>query len=159
MSAPIVVHEDERLQIATWSRVFINRWKTAATVEHLDVLFEHERALIDSVGDGRIVVLTTLQDRTGMMPDGRARKRAERIALATRSAQILQAQVVEGDGFVSATARALLTGVTLASRVPYPIKVFRSESAALPWIGEGLARAGYGRDAAGLAAALGQRGG
>lgn len=154
MPTATVVYEDDGLQIVTWSRVLVNRWKTAATKERLVVLREHQLALIDEIGDRRIAVITALEDRTGLMPSAEARKEAEAIAEATRDALILMAQVVEGDGFVAATFRALLAGIMLAIRAPYPNKVFKSVSDALPWVEEHLRRGGYEHDAAGLSTAV-----
>lgn len=153
-SAPEVVYEDQDLQLAIWSRVFINRWRTAATAPQLVRLHRHQRALIDAVGDRRIAVLTVLEDRSGLMPSSEAREQARRIAQDTRDAIFVQAQVVEGDGFVSATFRALLAGVMLAVRAPYPFRVFRSVTEALPWLEEHLERAGYQADARGVAEAI-----
>lgn len=153
-TAPRVIHDDEGLQIAVWSRVFINRWRTVATLERLVVLGEHQRALVQATADKRIAVLTVLEDKSGAMPSGPARKEAEAVAKSVREAVALQAQVVEGDGFVAASIRALLTGITLAIRAPYPNKVFKTLDEALPWVEEQLRRAGYEQDAAGLSGAL-----
>lgn len=149
-----VVFEDEGLQIATWSRVFINRWRTVATLERLLILGEHQHALIKATGDHRIAVLTALEDKSGLMPNGPARKEAEAIARSTRDAVLLQAQVIEGDGFVAASIRALLTGVMLAIRAPFPNKVFKTVEEALPWVEEHLRKGGYPGDAEGVAAAV-----
>jgi hypothetical protein len=154
MPAAKVLYEDDHLQIATWSRVFISRWRAAATKEQLVILCEHQLALIEAVGDRRIAVITVLEDKTGLMPSSDARKEAEAVAKATRDAVMLQAQIVEGEGFVAATFRALLTGVMLAIRAPYPNKVFRTVDDAMPWIEEHLHVAGYQDDAAGVSAAV-----
>lgn len=154
MPAAKVIYEDDDLQIATWSRVFINRWRAAATKERLITLCEHQLAHIESVGDRRIAVITVLEDKTGLMPSSDARKEAEVTAKATRDAVMLQAQIVEGDGFVAATFRALLTGVMLAIRAPYPNKVFKTVEDAMPWFEDHLHRAGYQDDAAGVLAAV-----
>lgn len=152
--APRVIHDDEGLQIAVWSRVFINRWRTVATVERLVALGEHQRALVRATADKRIAVLTVLEDESGAMPSGPARKEAEAVAKSVRDAVALQAQVVEGDGFVAASIRALLSGISLAIRAPYPNKVFKRVDEALPWVEDQLRRAGYAQDAAGVAAAV-----
>lgn len=154
MPTATVVYEDADLQIATWSRVFVNRWRTAASKERLSILGEHQMALIDAVGDRRIAVVTVLEDKTGLMPNGEARKEAERIATVTRDALVLQAQVVEGDGFVAAAFRALLAGVALAIRPPYPIKVFRTAHDAMPWIEEHLRKGGYPDEATHVSAVV-----
>lgn len=154
MPEPKVVFEDDALQISIWSRVFINRWSTVATKQRLVVLRGHQMELIESVGDRRIAVVTILEDKTGLMPSSDARKEAESIARITRDALMLQAQVVEGDGFVAAAFRALLAGVALAIRAPYPIKVFRSLEDGLPWIEQQLLENGYRDDAQGVAGVL-----
>lgn len=156
MDVPVarVVFEDEGLQIAVWSRVFINRWRTVATVERLAVLGKHQHALIKATPDHRIAVVTVLADKSGSMPNGPARKEAEAVAKSVRDAVAVQAQVIEGDGFVAASIRALLTGIGLAIRAPYPNRVFKSVDEALPWVEEQLRKAGYGQDAAGVSAAV-----
>jgi hypothetical protein len=151
---PRVVYDDEGLQIAIWSRVFINRWRTAATLERLLVLGKHQRGLVGATDDKRIAVVTVLEDKSGSMPSGPARKEAEAVAKSVREAVIVQAQVVEGEGFVAASIRALLTGITLAIRAPYPNKVFKTVDEALPWVEQQLVKAGYPQDAAGVAAAV-----
>jgi hypothetical protein len=125
-----------------------------ATLERLVVLGEHQRALVKATADQRIAVLTVLEDESGAMPSGPARKEAEAVAKSVRDAVAVQAQVVEGDGFVAASIRALLTGITLAIRAPYPNKVFKTLDEALPWFEAQLRRAGYEQDAAGVAAAV-----
>lgn len=154
MTTPTVVHKSDDLLLATWSRVFINRWRTAATSELLSVVMREQLAFIDSFDDRKIAVLTTLEDSSGVMPNSASRKKAEEVAKATRESLILQAQVVQGDGFVAAAFRALLSGITLAIRAPYPTKVFKTEEEAMPWVAEQLKRAGHGDDAAGVAAAV-----
>jgi len=151
---PRVVYDDEGLQIAVWSRVFINRWRTVATQERLVVLGEQQRALVQATDDKRIAVVTVLADKSGSMPSGPARKEAEVVAKSVRDAVIVQAQVVEGDGFVAASIRALITGISLAIRAPYPNKVFKTVEEALPWVEQQLTKAGYPEDAAGVGAAV-----
>jgi hypothetical protein len=152
--APRVIYDDEGLQIAIWSRVFFNRWRTTATQERLVVLGEQQRALVQATADKRIAVVTVLEDKSGTMPSGPARKEAEAVAKSVREAVIVQAQVVEGDGFVAASIRALISGISLAIRAPYPNKVFKTVDEALPWVEQQLAKAGYPEDAAGVAAAV-----
>ncbi|MCX4242588.1 hypothetical protein [Paraliomyxa miuraensis] len=149
-----VVFEDDALQLATWSRVFINRWRTAATKRRLTILRRHQLELIDSVDDRRIAVITILEDETGLLPPADARKEAEEIARITRDAVMLQAQIVEGRGFVAAALRAVLAGVALAARAPHPIKVFGTLEDGLPWIQQQLRRGGYHDDARGVSEVL-----
>ena len=54
----------------------------------------------------------------------------------------------------AASIRALLSGVSLAIRAPYPNKVFKTVGEALPWVEEQLRKAGYEDDATGVAAAV-----
>lgn len=154
MPAPRLVYEDDGLEIVTWSRVFINRWRSVATQERLAILCEHQLALVDATPDRRIAVVTTLVDRSGLMPNAAARKEAELVAKKVREFVVLQAQVVEGDGFVAASIRAILTGVMLAIRAPYPNRVFKTVDDALPWVEGKLHEAGYPDDASGVGEAM-----
>lgn len=152
--SPAVVHEDDALQIVVWDRVVTSRWRSAPTKEGLVLLGRHQRALLEALGDGRILALTIVGPRATMLISGEARKEAEALAKSGRTTLIALAQVVEGEGFMAATARAVISGVQLAVRNPYPTKVFGRVDEACPWMEERLRAAGYTAGADGLRNAL-----
>lgn len=153
-AVPSVVHDDDNLQIVVWDRVVASRWRSAPTKDGLVLLGRHQRALTDSFDDRRIFALTIVGPRAAMLISGDARREAEVLALAGRDTLIGLAQVVEGEGFIAATARAVISGVQLAVRTPYPTKVFGRVEDARPWMEERLRAAGHATVASELRAAL-----
>lgn len=153
-AVPNVVHDDENLQIVVWERVITSRWRSAPTKDGLVLLGRQQRALSDAFDDRRIFALTVVGPRAAMLISGEARREAEKLALAGRETLIGLAQVVEGEGFIAATARAVISGVQLAVRSPYPTKVFGSVEEARPWMEERLRAAGQAVVADGLQAAI-----
>lgn len=154
MTEPELVYADDDIQLATWSRVFVNRWVCPARKDLLVRLSEVQGAHVDAMPDGRTAVFTILAQDSNGIPDSAARKEAEQVAKRYRDAVQVSAQIVLGEGFLATTARALLTGVNLATRLPYPIKVFRSIDESLPWFREQLDKQGFEDDAAGFPAAI-----
>ncbi|MCX4242687.1 hypothetical protein [Paraliomyxa miuraensis] len=149
-AGPRVVHDDEQLQIVIWDRVVTSRWRGAPTEDALRILGEHQRTLTDSFDERRIVALTIVGPRATMLLSGEARKEAEVQAKVGRETLIALALVVEGEGFIAATARAVISGVQLAVRNPYPTKVFAIVDDARLWIEERLRAEGHVATAAGL---------
>src|SRR5690606_3582075 len=149
-----VVHEDEDVRIVTWSGVLASRWQATPTKEKLELLGRHQRALAEATVDRKIVVLTVLGSDTGFMLTGEARKAAEAVAKAGSEFLIGLAQVVEGEGFGAAAARAVMSGIQLAVRAGYPTKVFGTVDEALPWVADLLRKAGQERDADDVGEAL-----
>jgi hypothetical protein len=151
---PDIVHEDDEVRIATWSIVLASRWHATPSKQKLELLGRQQRALAESTVDRRIVVLTVLASGAGLMLTNEARNAAEAVAKAGREYVAGLAQVVEGEGFMAATARAVMSGIQLAVRARYPTKVFGTVDEALPWVAELLRKAGHERDADEVASAL-----
>lgn len=140
------IHLEDELQLWTWGRVFVNRWVSPAQVVLLQRLAMAQAELIESVPDRRIAVFTVLAQNSTRLPSSDARKEAERIAKTYGPSIGTQAQVIEGNGFIAATARALLTGVNVAARVPYPVKVFAGAENSVPWFTDQLRTLGFESD-------------
>ncbi|MCX4240881.1 hypothetical protein [Paraliomyxa miuraensis] len=147
MLVPDVVHDDDELRIVTWSAVVACRWKAAPTKEKIELVGRHQRALAQSTVDNRIVMLTVFAPNTGALVSATAREAATGLARDGREILMGLAQVVEGQGFGAAAARAVMSGIQLAVRAGYPTKVFGSTDEALPWVSELLRKAGLERDA------------
>ena len=107
------------------------------------MLGEHQKVLTDSFKERRIVALTIVGPRATVLLNGAARKEAEAQAKVGRETLIALALVVEGEGFIAATARAVISGVQLAVRNPYPSKVFSNVGEAKAWIEERLRAEGH----------------
>ncbi len=149
-----VVHDDEELRIVTWSGVLANRWRATPTKAKLEVLGRHQRLLAGSTVGGRIVLVTVLSPNAGLLLSSDARKEAETLAKAGRDCLYGLAQVVEGEGFLAAATRAVMSGIQLAVRAGHPVKIFGKLDEALPWVAELLRTNGHERDADDVAEAL-----
>lgn len=148
---PTLVRDDASIRIVVWSRVLAQRWRATPTPEALDALGHAQQDLIRSTLDGRIYVISVISPKMGMLLSGEARNKAEAVAGMARDNVAALAQVVEGDGFKSAAARAVMSGVQLAIRAPYPVKVFDTIASGFAWIEKALREAGHARDAHELA--------
>lgn len=149
-----VVHDDEELRIVTWANVLAARWRATPTKAKLALLGRHQRMLAESTFDGRIVALTVLSPEASLKLAGDVREQAEAVVKAGRAYLWGTAHVVEGEGFAAAAARAVLSSIQLAVHAGYPMRVFGTVEAAMPWIAELLRKGGHPRDAQDVGAAL-----
>ena len=149
-----VVHDDDELRIVTWAGVLGARWRATPTKRKLELLGRHQRMLAEATFDRRIVAVTIVSPGATLILGGDARTEAEAMVHAGSTFTLGLAQVVEGQGFAAATARAVLTGIQLATRAGYPMKVFGSLGDATEWVAELLRKAGHDRDATEVAVAL-----
>jgi hypothetical protein len=142
-----VVHDDEELRIVTWGNVLAARWRATPTKAKLALLGHHQRMFASSTFEGRIVTLTVLSPAASLRLAGDVREQAEAVVKAGRAYLWGSAQVVEGEGFAAAAARAVLSSIQLAVHAGYPIRVFGTIDDAMPWVAELLRKAGHPRDA------------
>lgn len=149
-----VVHDDEELRIVTWAGVLAHRWRATPTKDKLQILGRHQRMLAESTVGRRIVLVTVLSPDAGLLLSSEARKEAETLAKAGRELLMGLAQVVEGEGFMAAAARAVMSGIQLAVRAGYPVKVFGTLEESLPFVSELLRSNGHPRDADDVSSAL-----
>jgi hypothetical protein len=142
-----VVHDDEALCIVTWGSVVGARWRATPTRATLELLARHQRMLAEATFERRIVAITVVSPGASLILTGDARTAAEAVDRAGSEYLMGLAQVVEGEGFAAATARAVLSGIQLAVRAGYPMKVFSKLEDAMPWVSMLLRKAGQHRDA------------
>ena len=115
----------------------------AFTVGPVAVLCWHERPTIAALKatqdffiahyQGRDMVMLSIVESTSTPPD--ASERAYVQANMHRfTGMRAAASVIEGEGFKAAAIRAVLTGITLALRNPYPMRIFATVAEATPWL-------------------------
>ncbi len=129
--APVTVHaRDDAHCVGTWKNVAISVWRTqtrpAAVARMSQILGElvsrhHDVALIQVVEGGATA------------PDADARRAISTMLRLYSDSIRCSAVVFESDGFRAATLRAVVTGIALLSRPPYPHVVFASTIAAINW--------------------------
>lgn len=65
-----------------------------------------------------------------------SRNLVEDLVTDSKSRLLGMAQIVIGDGFAAASVRAVLSGIQLAVRPDYPVRVFANVQTAQPWLEE-----------------------
>jgi hypothetical protein len=68
------------------------------------------------------------------IPDDEFRRGAARMIDEFRERIDGFAYLIDADGFLAATARAVVTGISAFSRAPFPIKTFKDGPAAADWL-------------------------
>lgn len=149
-----VVHDDDELCIVTWGTVLGARWRATPTRAKLELLAREQRMLAAATFERRIVGVTVVSPGASLILTGEARTAAEAADRAGSEYLLGLAQVVEGQGFAAATARAVISGIQLAVRAAYPMKVFSKIDDAMPWVSMLLRKAGHQRDAEDVTDAL-----
>ncbi len=132
---------DDVIEIATSGRVFGNRWFSRPSLEALLILIEYQRKFVATLGDGRHVVLSVLEASAGLRVDEATRKQATELAAEMQPHTIALGQLVRGSGFFASATRAVLSGVLLAARPGYPMRVFAEQSECSEWLAQQLASA------------------
>jgi len=93
-------------------------------------------ATMKAANPSGFVTLTWVLRSAGMKMDGPARQAAADVTKAYLDAILSMANVVEVDGFLGATVRAVLSGLTLLSSVKCPQRTFASVGEAVPWLAD-----------------------
>ena len=84
---------------------------------------------------GRDMALLTIVEPTAAPPE--SHERAHMLANMHRFTGLrVVASVIEGEGFKAAAIRAVMAGLNLALRQPYPIRIFATVTEAAPWLHE-----------------------
>ncbi len=146
-------YQDDVIEIVTRGRVLGNRWVSRPSLAALQRLTAHQREFVTSLDDGRHVVLSILEPSAGLRFDESMRKAAAALASEMRPHTIALGQLVRGSGFFASASRAVLSGVQLAARPGYPMRVFGDDDACGSWLAQQLEYA-YPSESAGDVAAV-----
>jgi hypothetical protein len=119
-----VEYRDEALTIGTSGRVFAIVWKGEATLDRVRAIAAVSRRAYPQLQSG-FAMIVLLEDTT-TTPDAESRRLLSDLMKELASGMRAVAYVVPGAGFAAAAKRAVITGLSLAARPPYPVKVFQS---------------------------------
>jgi hypothetical protein len=128
-----VTAHDGGFALARAGSVFINVWREPSTLAQLDLLREHEAALVEQERAGMIMVLTVLMP-TAFTLGTRERKEVDLLAKQFAPSTLAHAYVIEGTGFRTAAVRALVAGINLITRTGGITKVFEDAVHAAAWL-------------------------
>jgi hypothetical protein len=128
-----VTAHDGGFALATAGSVFINVWREPSTMAQLELLREHEQALVEHEAGGAIMVMTVLLPSSYMLGT-RERKEVDSLARQFAPSTRAHAYVIEGSGFRTAAVRALIAGINLITRTGQMTKVFEDAVHAAAWL-------------------------
>jgi hypothetical protein len=135
-----VVYRDQALCIATWKRLFFNRWYGAPDYRRFRILRACQRDFVANLPDGRHLVCSYLEARSGARVDERMRKDAAALGREMADKIVALGQVASGSGFFNAAARLVLSGIHRVTDVPYPAEVFADLESCATWLGQEYAQ-------------------
>jgi hypothetical protein len=133
-SEPItaVLHAESDFAVGRCGPVFIVVWKVDTT----PVGMSRVAALFRSADLPERVGMLTIIDEDATMPSSEARDIGAAFLAKNRGRIVASAVAHEGSGFKAATVRAIVTGLSLLARQPFPHKVFPDAQQAASWLCE-----------------------
>jgi hypothetical protein len=132
--ATSVVHVSERLCIAECHRVAINIWRGAPRHEDWRTSSRHLAQLHRRFSDGIAALVLFPVTEIGLKNTEVDRAEMEAVTRRFIACGRACALVIEGDGFIAATVRSVLVGLTLVTRPPFPTRIFSNTGTAIHWI-------------------------
>jgi hypothetical protein len=136
MPATTVVVTTPDHVIATYRHLAIIIWKVNTTLEGVRALREAARALAGAHPAG--IGLLTLVEEGAPAPSGPARASMAQAAQTLGDVVRASAVTFEGDGLRASLVRAVVSGVNLVAKQPFPHQVFATVQAASQWLGPRL---------------------
>lgn len=130
-----VTFEDEGCRVATFRSLVVSVWRSTPTVARLGAVLraaDKLRGLPPPAGAFSVVAARPNIDLGGL--SGVIRRSAVGNFQRYKGDDLSSAFAIEGDGFMSAAMRSLLTGILIAARPTYPIHVFSTRADAAKWI-------------------------
>ncbi len=119
-----VEYRDEALSIGTSGRIIAILWKGVPTVDRVHAIGEVSRRAAPKLRDGFAMIVVL--EETTTVPDSEPRRLLAELMTELAPGIRAVAYISPGTGFAAAAKRAVITGLSLAARPPYPIKVFQS---------------------------------
>lgn len=118
--------------VATWHDVLIQIWRTGTSLQAARVVRATARRLA-AERPGALATLVVIE-RGADMPSAEARAELSAMAVDQQARMVAAALVHEGNGFRTATVRAVMTGMMLVSRSAFPHKIFATVEEGSRWL-------------------------
>ena len=131
-AAPLEVRGSDPNQVlAVWRNVAVALWVRETQLTAVAAI---GAVLAELTSGGRRAALLQIADLGATFPSAEAREAITLLLKRHSSSLLASAVVFEAEGFKGAAARAVVSGIALMSRLPYPHEIFASVPAALDWI-------------------------
>jgi hypothetical protein len=126
-----LLHSDSDILVGISEDVFAVVFRDRTTVEGIARIF---RAFDEATRyRGRELALMTIIQADARMPSTGTREPIARWLRDVSEKILISAVVFEGDGFVAASVRSVVVGLTMLARQTYPHRVFRDVKEAAEW--------------------------
>jgi hypothetical protein len=143
VSVPSTTYEGSTLKVLTWDILLGVRWFDIPRFESLQRFRELQSQCFARLAPHKTVIVSVSIASGELHFDSGSRDLVAALVNDAKTHLHGMAQVVVGDGFGAASVRSVLSGIQLAARPDYPVRVFADVASARPWIEELLVAAGH----------------
>lgn len=127
-----LVHLDNDMAVGTGNDIYVVIWRDRTTSEGVSVIAKTFSEYAKS--HSREVALITVIEPKARMPSAECRAALARTLAATSPYVLISAVAFEGEGFVAASIRGVVVGLTMLARQTFPHRVFKTVAEAADWI-------------------------
>jgi hypothetical protein len=141
--APTTTHEDATLKVLTAGLLLGVRWSDIPRFDSLQRFRTLQSLYLTRLAPRKAIVVSVSNATGELHFDAGTRDLVAALVSDAKTHLLGMAQVVLGDGFGAASVRSVLSGIQLAVRPDYPIRIFPTTDAARPWLEELLVAANH----------------
>lgn len=131
--------DDPQILLGSYDNILVSVWRQVPTVRVLQDVARRSSELQSELATrlGFLSIINPLP----VVPDEELRREMVKVMDHLDSSAFAMAAVIEATGFIGATFRGVVGALNLASRAPYPRKVFGAVSEASTWLSQSNTRA------------------
>lgn len=127
-----LLHLDRDVATGCDDDLFITLWRERTTIEGVRIV---ARTFTEYAEDrARDVALLTVIERQAKMPSPGSREPLAGFLRDAGSNVLISGVAFEGDGFIAASIRGVVVGLTMIAHQPYPHRVFKDIVESSRWI-------------------------
>jgi hypothetical protein len=127
-----LLHCDKDMALGASTDLFVTIWRARTTLDGVEILdsqlteFASERP--------KELALLTIIEAGAKMPDPGTREPLARVLNSVAEQVLISGVAFEGEGFLAASIRSVVVGLTLIARQPFPHRTFKDVEEASRWI-------------------------
>jgi hypothetical protein len=130
---PTVLAMDRHHCTGTWRNVFINVWADDVTLEAARGLGSAIGRLLEQHPRG-VAIFGVSRPGVAVVPGSEERRLLSEMLSKQGKALLAVASVIQGDGFVAAAKRTVMSTISLLARQPCPVAIFDAHHDAAAWL-------------------------
>jgi hypothetical protein len=126
-----LLHCDGDLALGAAPDLFVTIWRDRTTLEGVEILQSH---LADFARDrSKELALLTIIEAGAKMPAVGTREPLARVLNGVAEQVLISGVAFEGEGFLAASIRSVVVGLTLIARQPFPHRTFKDVEEVARW--------------------------